>query len=244
MKQFFKNSISIRKIKLYFKKNKRIKNNGLNNKIILIKENNQIQELKRITGLKVNINGNNNVIKIHEPYAFENCHLTINGDNHLFEVQKITNPVFSIRNTSFIMRLGNNNSIKIGKNLSMVGGYIQAEDNNTFITIGDECMFSAEILVRTSDGHAILDNQTHEVINSGKNITIGNHVWLSFKTTVLKGSKIGDDSIVATGAIVTKDYFNQKNVILAGIPAKVVKENINWNWQSIQDYERYKNGTA
>ncbi len=45
--------------------------------------------------------------------------------------------------------------------------------------------------------------------------------------SILKGATIFDNSIVAFGSIVTKS-FTETNVIIAGIPAKIVKTNINW----------------
>ena len=43
---------------------------------------------------------------------------------------------------------------------------------------------------------------------------------------MLKGVTIGDNAIIAAGSVVTKDVPN--NTIVAGVPAKVIKTNINW----------------
>ena len=52
---------------------------------------------------------------------------------------------------------------------------------------------------------------------------------------------IADNSIVGWGSIVTKE-FNEPNVIIAGIPAKIVKRGINWDRRCINKYlNRYKN---
>lgn len=52
-------------------------------------------------------------------------------------------------------------------------------------------------------------------------IIIGNNVWIGQRVIIMDGVKIGDNSIVATGAIVTKDVppFS----IVGGVPAKVIK---------------------
>ena len=68
---------------------------------------------------------------------------------------------------------------------------------------------------------------TGKRINPAKSITVGDRVWLGNNTTVLKGAVISNDSIVATGSIVTK-FFSESNVILAGNPAVVVKKGIRW----------------
>ena len=54
-------------------------------------------------------------------------------------------------------------------------------------------------------------------------IEIGDDVWLGANTTILQGAKIGAGSIVATGAVVTKGEY-PPGAVLAGIPAKVVKQ--------------------
>ena len=57
-------------------------------------------------------------------------------------------------------------------------------------------------------------------------ITIGNSVWIGAGATILKGVTIGDNAIIGAGAVVTKDV--KANTIVAGNPAKTIKENIHW----------------
>ena len=53
-------------------------------------------------------------------------------------------------------------------------------------------------------------------------VIIGDNVWVGESSRIQRGVKIGDNSIVAAGAIVTKDV--PANAIVAGIPAKVIKK--------------------
>ncbi|AGM26203.1 maltose O-acetyltransferase [Spiroplasma syrphidicola EA-1] len=55
-----------------------------------------------------------------------------------------------------------------------------------------------------------------------KEIIIENNVWLGANVTVTPGVVIGENSIIGAGSVVTKNI--PKNVIAAGIPAKVIKE--------------------
>jgi len=57
---------------------------------------------------------------------------------------------------------------------------------------------------------------------SGKGIKIGNNCWIGAKATFLDGSQIGNGCIVAAGAIVKGEFPD--NVIIGGIPAKVLKK--------------------
>ena len=49
----------------------------------------------------------------------------------------------------------------------------------------------------------------------------GKRVWLGANVTVLQGVTIGDNAIVAAGAVVTKDV--PANAIVGGVPAKMIK---------------------
>ncbi|WP_299012651.1 acyltransferase [uncultured Polaribacter sp.] len=57
---------------------------------------------------------------------------------------------------------------------------------------------------------------------TSKGITLGNNIWVGAKCTFLDGSSIGDNSVVAAGALV-KDIF-PNNVLVAGVPAKIIKK--------------------
>lgn len=60
-----------------------------------------------------------------------------------------------------------------------------------------------------------------EGFQENKPITIGNNVWIGTRVVILDGVNIGDNSIIATGAIVTKDVPPYS--IVGGVPAKVIK---------------------
>jgi acetyltransferase-like isoleucine patch superfamily enzyme len=81
--------------------------------------------------------------------------------------------------------------------------------------------------MNTSDFHSIIDKNTNLRINIPQNIIIEDDVWIGFNARINKGAVIGKDSVVATAAIVPGKNF-PSNVILAGIPAKIIKENITW----------------
>ena len=53
-------------------------------------------------------------------------------------------------------------------------------------------------------------------------VTIGNDIWIGANAVILPGVTIGDHSVVAAGAVVTKDV--PPHSLVAGIPAKVIKQ--------------------
>jgi len=88
------------------------------------------------------------------------------------------------------------------------------------VTIGDGTMFANGAYVTDSDWHGIYDRTKRpERVTP---VHIGRNVWLGDHSTVLKGVTIGDNSVVAARAVVTRDV--PSNVVVAGNPARVVKE--------------------
>jgi len=150
-------------------------------------------------------------------------------------------------NCKFLM-YGNNNTISLGNNGLGNGAEFYIEDDNGCITVGNEtsfcgnihlaviegttikignrCLLSSDVVFRTGDSHSIL-NLEGKRINPSKNIVILDHVWIGHRVFINKGVVIQKNSIVGDGAIVTKEC-NTENVVIGGIPAKIIKEDINW----------------
>lgn len=121
--------------------------------------------------------------------------------------------------------------ISIGKATKAFGNTQLAVIEGQTISIGDDCLLAKGIQVRVGDSHSIFSVKNHQRINHSKGVTIGNHVWIGEQVTILKGVNIGENSVIGTGAIVTANI--PKNTVAAGIPAKIVKENITWDIQRI-----------
>lgn len=96
------------------------------------------------------------------------------------------------------------------------GSRISASDD---VTLGDGVMLANGAYITDSDWHGLYDR-----IDRDEQVTpvkIGDNVWIGDHATVLKGVTIGDNSVVAAGAMVTRDV--PANVVVAGNPAKVVR---------------------
>lgn len=92
------------------------------------------------------------------------------------------------------------------------------------IIIGSKCAISWDVNIIDSDMHKIYIDDKE--VETTKGICIKDHVWIGARATILKGVTIGENSIVGSGSIVTKDV--PANSIVAGNPAKVIKNNISW----------------
>ena len=78
----------------------------------------------------------------------------------------------------------------------------------------------------------IRDMEGHDVIHRGKSVQknpihIGKHVWIAAEAVIFAGTEIGDGSIVAMRSLVNKK-FTEKNVLLAGSPAMIKAEDMDW----------------
>lgn len=128
----------------------------------------------------------------------------------------------------------NNCSVSVGAGTTFVSADIRVREDNVNISIGEDCQFSEKIFIWASDTHTITDMDGN-VTNFGKYVTIGNHVWVGYGATICKNTKIADGCIVGTGAVVS-GTFDKPNCVIAGNPARVVKENAKWDRRPIQNY--------
>lgn len=205
------------------KKNK-IKLLGKDNKIFIFDDKNEnlLSKEDRINGIKISVLGDGNIIRISKNVVLTGCSLVIIGNNNFFEIGDGL-----IEDTSFIIQKSNDSQLVIASGIFIGSAKFLIEEPKTYIKIGKNCMFSDNIMLRNSDGHPIYDKQGI-LLNRAKGIVIGNHVWLGCNTTILKNVVLADDIIVGAGSVVTKS-FDKTGVILAGVPAKVVKEDVSWN---------------
>ena len=93
-------------------------------------------------------------------------------------------------------------------------------DAYTFLAIGDHCQIAQDCKFITGN-HAkapgrVMGFDDYDLAP----IKIGHHVWIGFNAVVLPGVTIGDNCIVAAGAVVTKSF--SQNKILGGVPARVI----------------------
>ncbi len=160
-------------------------------------------------------------IRICDDVVLDNCKFHAVSTNTI-----IINSLCELHGVTFWMDDANN-SIEIGRCTTMVGPVQLASCENASITIGEDCMFAHDIYVRTTDSHSIMDN-TGNRINMAKDVKIGNHVWVGMQSIFLKGSTVGDNSVVAARTIVSSSTPNRQNAIIVGSPARILREDINW----------------
>lgn len=106
---------------------------------------------------------------------------------------------------------------------------------HNFCTIGKNCIFADRIKIMCSDAHSLFDEQRN-ILNANSPVYIGNHVWIGYAVTILKGSTVPDGCHVTAGSIVNKE-FKETNAILDGRPARCIQSNIEWSIKNPEDFK-------
>ena len=112
-----------------------------------------------------------------------------------------------------------------GKNIH-VGDNFLANYNVTILDIaefraGDDVMIGSNTLITTVN-HPLSPMKRRNAMAQAKPVIIGNDVWIGGNVTILPGVHIGDNVVIAAGAVVTKDV--PSNSLVGGIPAKIIRE--------------------
>jgi acetyltransferase-like isoleucine patch superfamily enzyme len=108
--------------------------------------------------------------------------------------------------------------IKIGNNIATNNNIVLCAEN--YIEIGDNTLIGQNVTIMDHEAHDINPEKRRQIGEIGK-VIIGKNTWLGNNVIILKNSEIGDNSIVASGAIVTRKF--PANVIIGGVPAKIIK---------------------
>lgn len=202
------------------------------NKIILVYQDGT-KEVSSVPGLSIRFKGENSVIEIGaDPLPlFNESSITMRSNCSM----KIGSSSSTINSLNIYMN-ADNACLTIGDGFGVVGAKLFMDFEKMLkVSIGNDCLFSRDVYIWASDAHSIYDLATREVVNTAKDIKIGNHVWLCQNTTILKGAEIPDNTVVGNFSLVNKK-FEEENTVIAGIPAQVKKRNIGWSRKSPDKY--------
>ena len=188
---------------------------GENNLII-----NHDADLSRV---EFNIQGHHNVIIIHQGVKFAPLSFNLYGDHHKIVIGEGC----QFNGPSAIWAEDQSCFISIGAASTFEGVHFSATEPGSKLLIGNDCMFSYDIDIRTGDSHSLVSAETGLRYNYAKDIQIGDHVWIASHCILTKGVQIPSNCVVATGSMVNR-AFSEENTVIAGRPAQVVRRKINW----------------
>ncbi|MDU1953155.1 acyltransferase [Atlantibacter hermannii] len=174
--------------------------------------------LQNNNSVEVYFRGKNNKLIVHPEAKIDTSSFHFDCDNAICIIGKNEFRGF--------VRLGLEAKVEIKDGVTCTSKcYITAAEMSV-VLIGEDCMIATSNEFRADDGHPIFDVETGKRINLPTGITIGNHVWIGAKATILGGTDIGEGSVVGYGSIVKGVFPN--NCVLAGAPARLIKKDIAW----------------
>lgn len=145
------------------------------------------------------------------------------GNNCVIDIKGIT-----VCSSTFFMTMAHNTTLRMGRDHRMQGLVgIEMLEAST-VEIGDYCLWS-DCRVWTSDMHSVIDLNSGKRTNFARDISIGSRVWLGWQSLILKGSKIGDGSVVSARSVVTRSSGSAPNSLLSGNPARTIKTGVSWD---------------
>lgn len=174
------------------------------------------------SGGSVSVRGRGNRLVIEAPFLANTARFFLTGGAHV-HVRADSN-----LNALSVYAVAEGAHVEIGAWTSFNGTCLITAHEAARITIGDYCLFGDGCRIAGSDVHRILDTATGERINPPGDVAVGEHVWVAPNALITRNARIGRDSIVGFGALVNAAF--PPNVSLAGVPARVVREGVTWEF--------------
>jgi acetyltransferase-like isoleucine patch superfamily enzyme len=90
------------------------------------------------------------------------------------------------------------------------------------VSIGRECVIADRVMLIDFD-HGVVEVERPIRLQGiyKRDVRVGHNVWIGYGACILRGVTIGDNAIVGTSAVVTKDV--PENAVVAGVPARVIR---------------------
>ena len=198
---------------------------GKNNKLIIFSQKNKNKNRNSVSGLSIKIKGNNNTIQIDGSSKFLNSSISVSANNSTIIIGRNSN----YTDLNIHICCGDNQKVILGDNIRTFGVTANLNESNAQLIIKDNCLFSNNISIWPTDGHAIFDKETKQRINNMTCPTeIGEHCWIGENVKITKNTRLAPNTVVGIGSVVTKS-FDEEYTAVAGNPAKVIKRNIIWD---------------
>jgi acetyltransferase-like isoleucine patch superfamily enzyme len=177
-----------------------------------------------LRGVRLDVDGDDNVIVIGDRTWLGGVTITIRGDRN----RVIIGDDVVFAGPGGIWVDDDDGEVRIGSRCSFEPGCTLATLEGQTLTLGEDCMLAGAVEIRTGDSHAIFAlEDPGERINSGRPVTLGDHVWVGKRSFVLKGVTLAGDVIVGAGSIVSRTV-DETNVAIAGSPARIVRRGVGW----------------
>lgn len=201
------------------------------NRIFLIQpsgEKQLVEPYQIPASVRLNIEGEDNTLIFHAPLSLNNISIHIwkhvrgvkiefgssaSGHSHWNNVSVVAAASGSA------LSIGHSTSIE-GLTVVLVGGQCH---------IGNDCMLSSGITIWANDSHRLMDADTGELLNGQpQGVFIGDHCWIGQGAAFTKNAIIPANTVAGMQSVVTKP-FREEFTVLAGNPAKVIRNRVTWS---------------
>lgn len=130
--------------------------------------------------------------------------------------------------------------IKIDENAILNTGFFSINSGSEIgvskkINIGEDVMMGRNIIIYDTDYHQVF-NKEKKIRNYAKDVNIEDHVWLTNNVTVLKGVKIGKNSIVSSQTLI-RESFPENSFIAGDSSGKIISECYGWSRERVSNGE-------
>lgn len=220
--------------------------NNKNNHIFIYKNNKKYELRRKIKGLNVifNKSAKNCTLNLYMPLSFRNSVIKFNG-NEASATIKPSKTQFN----SVCMNIEAYGEIFIDEGAMFTSPNVlliannNTRENPSKIIIGKNVLIAREVIIRTSDGHSLFNLGEDLPYNAPQDVIIGDNVWIGLRSVILKGSIIPNNSVIGACSLINSKFF-EENTIIAGHPAKVIKQNIAWKKDVYGIYMRQHDKTS
>jgi acetyltransferase-like isoleucine patch superfamily enzyme len=110
-------------------------------------------------------------------------------------------------------------TVVVGNHSRLNGAYVHAQAS---ILIGKNCVIAAGVNIIDSNGHELLSPNRTTGRDRPEPIEIGENVWIGINAIVLKGTRVGNNSVIGANSVVSGNF--PENSLIVGNPARLVKQ--------------------
>ena len=199
------------------------------NDIVMLEDNSVSAEKLLMNNSIIQFTGVNNRLIIEDSVNIHNSKIIFNGSNGSAYIS------FSPKQLKINLTINNNCSFYLGKNYYFNGVLNAIISEQTKIIIGDSCLFSFGIWIRTADPHLIYDLDSEERVNPSRSVLIGDHVWIGQNALILKNSQIGSGTILGANSVLSSKHI-ESNSIWGGNPVKRIKRRVFWSGECVHTW--------
>lgn len=186
----------------------------IHNRVIVNPNESEMKDNSKITFL-----GKNNILYVEDGVCLSRSDIKFFANNSLVYLRQ------SKYTYVVIIDVYNDSTVYIGRDCSFNKALHMIASEQQNIIIGDDCLFSFGIFIRTADAHPVYDCISRARINPSSSVFIGDHVWIGQDVLVLKGTKIGSGAIIGGAACIASKKI-PSNVSAVGNPIKIVRKNV------------------